>query len=131
MGWVGLGCEGGRWGSKQAEYRVLVCRQAGCQARGRVRCGWDRHEAMVMMAVVGGQGGGDCVWSGQNRLEMGWASWVQAAYVTSQDPCHTPDRLKWSNGGARLLYQTSKREAEIGIKRWTSDQSLTARSWEW
>lgn len=38
-------------------------------------------------------------WSGRNRLEMGWASWVQAAYVTSQDPCHTPDRPEWPNEG--------------------------------
>ena len=37
-------------------------------------------EVMVTMAVEGGHRGG----LDRNRLEMGWASWVQAAYDQSR-----------------------------------------------
>lgn len=44
--------------------------QAGRQAGGRVRCGWDRHEAMVVMAVVGGHCSGHS--GGLDRIGWRW-----------------------------------------------------------
>ena len=42
MRWAGLGCEGGRWGSRQPKYRVGVCRQAGGRAGRRKGEVWMR-----------------------------------------------------------------------------------------
>lgn len=39
-------------------------------------------ELTATMAVVGQSPW----WSGQDRLEMGWASWVQAAYWNQSGP---------------------------------------------
>lgn len=49
-------------------------------------------------------------WWSRDRIgwKMGWASWVQEAFVTSQGPCHTPGRAEWTNEGQNCLYQTRK-----------------------
>lgn len=75
-------------GSRQTEYRVVVCRQAGRQA--------GRREGEVWMGSArgdGNDGGRGCVKvvvtsGGLDRIgwKMGWASWVQGGLCDQSRP---------------------------------------------
>ena len=76
-----------------------------------MRCGWDRHEVMAMMAVGGVSRWWSplVVWTESVGIWDGPAG-CKAAYVTSQDPCHTPGRPEWTNEGQSCLYQNEENE---------------------